>query len=358
MELSPLGTLVLSVAGLQIFVLLMLHIAGDMRMIGRRLQIKRERASDLRDKYKLTLSAIIYHHDTQADLASCIASLVKSGHKLQRITILNIAEDRGATQIAKKFRSRTSATISTRSYTGTEASRKRQTSNILAGDDAMLILAIDSTAQLVGNQLLQSLKYLKDPRIGAAVPHVVIRPSNRLTAAVAAVHTSLVQHFRRMFSGRATITRNVRKPAAIIRMKTMQRLSADSGAPESIAELLSSTDVFNRNHRIAAVHDWFVSTTDARRYSSPLAVSCIILVSQTAALVYLVSRLGLYNTLPFIGGLWVLLVMFGVMAQSGQRQQARGDTLALGLLAPISLLNMPLRPIASTISAANQARDR
>lgn len=341
MNIGTLEIIMLSIIALNAFYLIALHIIGDVRTMRRRLRDSDTKRSGKRDRYRPSLTAVVYHAQESADIVQCLDSIRTNPYPVEQIIVVDMLGSKLTQKTANDYRKQHSGIeVSYRSLAN-EASRQQQTGSVRKLIGSKLVVAIDSTATLQSDNLLPVIKTFRNTEIVSLVGQVGLSPKNTLSGGLYATRQALINNFRRAFSGTRLNIAHTRQPAIILRAYALRRIINKNGGmlPADVASY-TNKDFYSSANRLVCSADLRVWTDDVR-FRARSALFMLTMLSFAFFIGYIIAQLGVYNSSPITAALLVVLVVFAGLSQPKNTNYSIFDKFSIALLAPFTVL-LPL----------------
>lgn len=341
MNIGTLELAILLAVAFNALLLIMLHIIGDVRTMRRRLRDSDNKRSGKRDRYRPSLSVVVYHTQESADLTRCLGSIRTNPYPVNKIIIVDMLGDKTAQKTVSDYRKQhTGLKLTYRSFAN-EASRRQQTGSVQSLVTSKLVMMIDSASVLQPDNVLPAIKTFRNLEVTSLVAQVGLQPGNSLLQGLYTARQALINNFRRAFSGSGLFVARARHPAVLMRAHVWRRVIAkhEDVLPTDVASY-TSKDFYNKAARIIWSADFRVWAHDSRfRVRSFFFVLTMLLF--VIFIERIIAQLGIYNSMPLIAALSIILVVFAGLAQPKKTTYSVFDKISVSLLAPLTVL-LPL----------------
>ena len=342
MNVGTLELALLVVVALNALFLIALHIIGDVRTMRRRFLDSETKRSGKRDRYRPSLSAVVYHTNQSADITMCLDSLRTNPYSIDQIIVVDMLGDRTMQKTIADYRKQHAGLKLTYRSLANKASRRQQTGAVRALISSKLVMVVDSAAIVQPDNLLPAIKTFRDTEVVGLVGQVDLRPSNSLLRGLYVARQALINNFRRAFSGSGLYFTRTRHPAVILRHYTLRRIidkAKDGALPPSVSSY-TNENLYSATARLVRSADLQIWVDDLRfRVRSMLFV--FTMLSFVVFVGFILMQLGVYNSLPIIAALLLVVVVFAGLSQPRKAIYSRLDKISIALLAPFSIL-LPL----------------
>ena len=341
MNIGTLDIVLLSIIALNVLFLIALHVIGDIRTVRRRLRDIDAKRSGRRDRYRPSLSVFVYHTQDSADIRQCMDAIRTNPYPVEQIIIIDMMGSAFVQKATNDYRKQHSdIEVSYRSFAN-EASWKKQTGSVQKLISSKLVMAIDSSVALQSDNLLPAIKTFRNPGLIGIVGQIGLLPRTSLSSGIYAARQALINNFRRAFSGtRLHVTRG-RHAVIIMRAHALRRIidKHDGVLPADVTSY-GNEDFLGKSNRLVMSAD-LRAWTDNLRFRLRSILFILTMLSFGIFAGFIIAKLGIYNSLPLILALLLVLIVFAGLSQPKHTAYSIFDKFSIALLAPFTVL-LPL----------------
>ena len=319
--------------------LIVLHIIGDVRTVRRRFRDNDTKRSGKRDRYRPSLSMVVYHTAAAADITQCLDSIRLNPYEIQQIVVVDMLGDTQTQKAVSDYRKQHSDIMLTyRSFANTKM-YKQQTGAVTSLINTKLTMVLDSSSVLQRSSLLPVIKTFRNKKIVSIVGQTGLMPVNSLAKGLYTVRQALINNFRRAFSGSTLGVGRALHPAVLLRTYTFKRVVQkhnDAVLPKQVTDYAQKR-YYNTDARLIYSVDMQTWVHDTK-YKARSVLYVITLLSFVLFMTFILLQLGLYNALPIIAAVALAMVAFAWLSQPKQVLYSRFDKMSVALLAPFGVL--------------------